>query len=99
MGKHISQVNDLFGYKGELISVAPTFIYELCVYKYWKNGYCILGSKLYKSNKLLNVEKNFIIKKYEDCTIVKEINLIGAPQSFVNQLEVYKPKKKLKKKK
>lgn len=99
MGKHISQVNDLSGNDIALISVAPEFIYELSLHKYWENGYCILGSKLYKSSKLLNIEKNFIIKKYKDYTIIKEINLVGAPQSFVDQLEVRNSKKKLKKKK
>lgn len=90
------QMNDpsgLFETENGLVRIYQTFVYELNIYKYWKGGFCQMGSKLYKSNKLLDIKKDNIIEKYDDYFIQKEITLIGVPQKFVdeNQLKVYKP--------
>ena len=74
--------------------------------KYWKNGYCLLGSKLFKSDKLLNIRCPRVYKRFKEYTIEKEISLIAAPQEFIIEmgLPVYeniviknKPKKSKKK--
>lgn len=104
MVKNIHQMNDLSGLfetNDGLVRIYPTFVYELNVYKYWKGGFCQLGSKICKSNKLLNFKKDNIIEKHDGYFIQKEITLIGVPREFVdqNQLKVYKPIIKKSKKK
>lgn len=98
MGKHIAQMNDLSGseqfyeYNKELVEISNTFIYEISLHKYWKNGYCLLGCKFFKSDKLLPIKNNSIYKKYNGYLIEKEITLIKVPKDFINELEIYKPK-------
>lgn len=96
--------NSFYEYENGLVKIYPEFIYEVCLYKYWKNGYCQLGSKLYKSNHLLHIKDNNIINKYLGFFIEKEISLIGVPKEFIEEckLKQYKPiikkhKKKCKK--
>lgn len=103
MGKLTNQTKDLSGDKYEFekytVEISPTFIYEVSLHKYWKNGYCFLGNKLYSSNKLLNTKDN-VVTKFDNYFISKEINLIGVPKKFIedNNLKLYKPFiKKLKK--
>lgn len=71
-------------YKGESVEITPLFIYEVNLYKYWKNGFCLLGNKFIKSNKLLSLKANKIIEKHKDYFIEKEISLIGIPKQFNN---------------
>lgn len=106
MVKHTCQTNDpsgnkLYDYNGILVEPLSTFIYEITINKYWKNGYCQLGRKLYKSDRLLNISNNSIVIKYNDYTIEKEISLIGVPQEFINEMNlplyIFKKTKKLKK--
>ena len=82
-------------YNGIRIEVSKFFLYEVSLHKYWKNGYCLLGIKLYKSNKF--IPTNRICKKYKDYTIEKDIILIAAPYKFIKEknLPIYKvnPKK------
>lgn len=113
MEKLISPRKDLSGqepksyvYNGLRIEVAKFFLYEVSLHKYWRNGYCLLGSKLFRSNKLLNIRCSRIYKRFKEYTIEKEISLIAAPQEFIIEmgLPVYeniviknKPKKSKKK--
>lgn len=78
----------LYNYNGILVEPLSTFIYEITINKYWKNGYCLLGRKLYKADKLLNISKDRIIMKYNDYTIEKEISLIGVPQEFIDEMNL-----------
>lgn len=109
MVKRIPQRNDPSGlepkewYIGDsgLIEVLPYFAYEISLHKYWKNGYCLLGSKLYKSDRPLDIKKGLAINKQKDYTLEKEITLVGAPKGFLeeNKFKLYTPNyKKLKKK-
>ena len=93
-------------YNGIRIEVSKFFLYEVSLHKYWKNGYCLLGSKLFKSDKLLNIRCPRIYKRFKEYTIEKEISLIAAPQEFIIEMDlpVYeniviknKPKKSKKK--
>lgn len=98
MGKPTLQTNDHSGhefdtyvYNGDRIEISPSFIYEVCINKYWKCGFCVLGSKLYKSNRLLRVKHKSIFKYYKNYVIEKEISLVGAPIGFIkeNNLPIY----------
>ena len=106
MEKRTNQTSDLSGskfyeYEGGLVELLPTFTYEVTLSKYWKNGFCQLGSKLYKANRLLHIKNNYIITKYKGYRIEKEISLIGVPQEFIDEMNlspyVPKPNKKSKK--
>lgn len=106
MAKHILQTNDLSGtkyyiYNDQKIEIFSCFIYEVCLYKYWKNGFCILSSKFYKSDKLLNIKKWRKYKYFKEYMLVQEIILVAAPYNFIkeNNLPEYKPIIKKSKKK
>lgn len=94
MVKHTNQENIPIGhiFDNQIIEVMPYFIYEISLNKYWKNGYCVLAHKFYKSNKLLNISDE--IKHYDDYIISKEIVLLGAPENFIKDLPIYQLKKK-----
>ena len=90
-------------YDGSRIEVLPYFLYEVCINKYWKYGFCVLGSRFFKTDKLLHIKHKNLLKCYKDHTIEKEIFLVGAPYEFIreNNLPVYEPNiknKKVKKK-
>ena len=84
---------DFYLYKDNGIVEYNSFIYEVSLHKYWKNGYCLLGTKLFKSNKFIDVKKTHIYKKFKDYMIEKDIILIAAPYEFIREknLKVYKP--------
>ena len=102
---HSGQEPKSYVYDGIRIEVSKFFLYEVSLHKYWKNGYCLLGSKLFKSDKLLNIRCPRVYKRFKEYTIEKEISLIAAPQEFITEmgLPVYeniiknKPKKSKKK--
>ena len=103
---HSGQESKSYVYDGIRIEVSEFFLYEVSLHKYWKNGYCSLGSKLFKSDKLLNIRCPRVYKRFKEYTIEKEISLIAAPQEFIIEmgLPVYeniiiknKPKKSKKK--
>lgn len=107
MGKRTPQTNDHSGskfyeYEGGIVELLPTFTYEVTLSKYWNNGFCQLGSKLYKADRLLHIKDNCIVIKYDGYSIEKEISLIGVPQEFADEMNlplyVSKPNKKFKKK-
>lgn len=107
MVKHILQAKDPSGdnflYESEygLVKIYSSFIYEVCLYKHWKNGYCQLDSKFYKSDHILHIKKNRVITKYKNFFLEKEIILVGVPKEFIdeNQLKVYTFKPIIKKRK
>jgi hypothetical protein len=106
MGKRTHQTNDRSGskfykYEDGLVELLPTFIYEVTLSKYWENGFCQLGSKLYKADRLLHIKNNYVVTKYEGYYIKKEISLIGVPQEFIDEmnLSLYVPESNKKSKK
>lgn len=81
----------VYDYDGFIVTIMPYFVYEVTLGKYWKNGYCYLGSKYYKSNKPL--KSKVISKRYKDYTIRKELILIGIPKEYATVEHVpYKKK-------
>lgn len=100
MVKRTRQNNDpigLYRYEENKIEVLPYFLYEVCIYKYWSWGCCLLGSKFYKADVLLKNKNK--ITRYKDYIIEKSISLVAAPENFIreNRLPIYERKKKKKK--
>ena len=86
MVKNTDQTKNLSGdyiYNNYDIEILPYFLYEVCINKYWKNGFCLLGHKYFKTDKPLNIKKTSIYKKYKDYLIEKEIILMSAPYEYI----------------
>lgn len=81
----------LYLYDGNPISVEQAFIYEITTEKFWKGGYSLIGSTLYKSDRLLSVKKSSLSKKISGGRLEKNLTLIGAPYGFIveNNLPIY----------
>lgn len=106
MGKRTHQTSDHSGskyyeYEEGLVKLLPTFTYEVTLSKYWKNGFCQLGSKFYTADRLLHIKNNRVITKFDGYSIEKEISLVGVPQEFIDEmnLPLYVPKLNKKSKK
>lgn len=86
-------------YNDTRIEVLPYFLYEVCLYKYWQSGFCVLGNRFFKSDKLLDIKCQSKLKKFDGYSVEKEITLVGAPYKFIreNNLSEYKPNVKTKK--
>lgn len=85
---------------GKPIELSDSYIYEVNLGKYWKNGYSTLGTKYYTAINPLHFKKTCSIEKFDDYQIIKEITLIGVPMEYIKRkkLKVYDPNKKRKKK-
>lgn len=99
MVEHINQTKDHFGrnpityrFENNQISVLPYFLYEVSADKLWKNGFCNLKSRYFKSNKFLKVKHTVETKRFDGYKVVRSITLLGAPYNFIkeNNLPVYK---------
>lgn len=97
---HSGSESKLYLYKGIGIKVLPYFLYEISIHKYSNTEYEFVGSKLFKSDKLLTIKCVNNIKYVDGNSIEEEISLIGAPYQFIreNNLPEYSSNsKKLKK--
>lgn len=102
MAKCTSRTKDHSGneptylYEGYQLIVLPYFLYEVDVYRTWKNGFALVKSRLFKSNKFLNIKNYVEIKHYDGHNLERSINLIGAPMSFIKEkkLPLYRQKTK-----
>lgn len=92
---------ELYLWDNSLITPCNYFIYEVCIYKYWRFGFCQFGSKYFKSDILLNIKYNNKYYRHGSYLLEKTIELIGAPIEFIkgNDLPKYKPILKIKKSK
>lgn len=70
-------------YEGYQLEVLPYFLYEVEVYRTWTNGFALVKSRLFKSNKFLRIKSYIDIKHYDGYNLERSINLIGAPISFI----------------
>lgn len=89
-----------YRFDGSQIEVLPYFLYEVCAYKLWKNGACMLKSRFFKSKTFLHIKNTEEFKTRDGYTIVRSIELLGAPYSFIKErkLPVYKLNNKVQKK-
>lgn len=99
MAKPTIPVSYLFG--ENRIEPMPYFLYEVSIYKIAKDMVGLLGSKYYKSDKLLKIKNEVEYKKFKDYQVVRYIDLLGAPMEFIeeNNLPIYELRKPSKKKK
>lgn len=79
----------------------PYFLYEVELFRIEPNRANMLSSRMYTSDKLLNVKEVEVTKKYKKFSIIRFITLLGAPKSFIeeNNLPIYELRKPTKKKK
>lgn len=81
-----------YRFEGSQIEVLPYFLYEVSVDKLWKNGFCCLKNRFFKSSKFLKMKNTEECKQYDGYSIVRSITLLGAPYSFIKEhnLPIYK---------
>lgn len=75
----------------ERIEVMPKFVYEIVVYKIYKDRAELVNNKFFSSSKKLKIKKDIINIKKSDHTISKQIFWIGAPENYIlsNNLKFY----------
>lgn len=83
-------------YEGCQLMVLPYFLYEVEVYRIWHNGFALVRSRRFKSNKFLRIKNYVEIKRYDGYNLERSIDLIGAPINFIKEkkLPVYGQKTK-----
>lgn len=88
-----------YRYEGSQIEVLPYFLYEVSIYEIHRNRCNILDSKMYTSTKLLKIKEDVkVLKKTREYEVVQFVDLLGAPQSFIeeNNLPIYELQKRKK---
>ena len=85
-----TKVYTIYRFGNDKVEELPYFLYEVTLYEISKNTARLLKSTYYKSDKLL-ITKKEICKKVKNKLIVKSINLLGVPFSFIkeNNLKKY----------
>lgn len=80
-----------YRYNNLQIEELPYFLYEVSIYKVYKNRSNLLSNKFYKSEVLLNVCESKVIKKFNKFSIICFVTLLGAPISFIkeNNLQIF----------
>lgn len=98
--KDLSGTDKTYMYDGFRVRECPFFIYEVSLNKYWKNGYSLLSSKLYKSDEYIPIKKHSQCSKKGTYLIEKAISLIGITRDFIREhnLSEYNPNAKFKRK-
>lgn len=83
-------------YEGGQLMVLPYFLYEVEVYRTWHNGFALVRSRRFKSNKFLRIKNYVEVKHYDGHNLERSIDLIGAPINFIKEkkLPVYRQKTK-----
>lgn len=84
-------------YNGYQLLVLPYFLYEVDVYKTWKEGFALVRSRQFKSDKFLKIKNSVDIKHYDGYNLERSIDLIGAPMHFINEQKLPIYGKKLRK--
>lgn len=69
---------------GYIVSPGSAFLYEVSIYKLYKNRAECWGSTFYKSNKPLIIKNKSIYFKKDNYTIGKFIDWLEAPIEFIN---------------
>ena len=89
-----------YKFEDSLITESPYFIYEVDLYRISKNRANVIGTRYYRSNKLLKVKDVEVVRYFNSFTIERYITLLSAPKSFIeeNNLPLYIKKHERKKK-
>lgn len=68
---------------GYYIVEGPSFLYEISIYRIFKNRAECLDSKFITSSKPLKIVKNAIYKRYPNYTLAKFIDWLEAPIDYI----------------
>lgn len=63
----------------------PKFLYEVSLYKIWKDRAECVGSQFYAADTPLTIKKETTSKKVEDYRLVKFITWLSAPLDYLMQ--------------
>ena len=78
-------IQNVYCNKQHKLTVCPKFLYEVSLYKIWKDRAECVGCQFYASNTPLEVKKETISKKVEDYRLVKYITWLSAPLDYLVQ--------------
>lgn len=65
------------------LTVYPKFLYEVSLYKIWKDRAECIDSQFYMSDAPLTISKEVTSRKVEDYTLVKFISWLSAPLDYL----------------
>lgn len=99
MAKRTVQKNSRSGVESLLVS--DSFVYEVSLYKIFKDRVELAGSQLYSSPEKITIKKETLYKKTKEYTLMKCIDWLAAPRDFIieNNLNIIIPCQKLRKRK
>lgn len=99
MAKRSAQKSSRSGVESLLAS--DSFVYEVSLYKIFKDRVELAGSRLYSSPKKISIKKETLYKKTKEYTLMKCIDWLAAPKEFIieNNLNIIIPCQKLRKRK
>lgn len=92
MAKRIPPVNYHSG-AGDVITVSKKYVYKVEIYKYGKNSFNLESSSVMSVVDNTNVQLRSVSKSESGETIVKELELIGAPEEYLIQNNYIKNEK------
>lgn len=78
-------IQNVYYNKQRKLTVYPKFLYEVSLYKIWKDRAECIGYQFYASNTPLEIKKETISKKVEDYRLVKYITWLSAPLDYLVQ--------------
>lgn len=76
---------NVYSYKQYKLTEYPKFLYEVSLYKIWKDRVECVGSQFYIADKPLEIKKSTISKKVKDYLLVKYITWLSAPLDYLMQ--------------
>lgn len=98
MAKNINTESFLSG-SGNKLTITKYFLYELSIYKIYKDRVECINNKFYASNNFISIKKDTKIYSYKNFKIAIYIDWIGAPKDYIeeNNFTLIIPKNKKKK--
>lgn len=84
MVKHINQLNYLSG-AGDIVTVSKKYVYKIEIYKCGKNSFNLESSSIMSVTDNTNIQLRTVSKLESGETIVKELELISAPEEYLIQ--------------
>ena len=67
------------------LEILPYFLYEVNLYRIFKNRSDLISTRYYKSDKFLKINECKVVKQLSNFKIVRFIDLIGSPEFFVKE--------------
>lgn len=76
-------IQNVFCNKQYKLTEYPKFLYEVSLYKVWKDRAECIDNQFYIADKPLEIKKETISKKIEDYILVKYITWLSAPLDYL----------------